>query len=102
MFRALNSGLAWATRQVAKADVDPERKLALMEKLRARANAATRSRQRIRTARDLQTWAELWVDRAYLGAERRRQCPPAPSPLRTSHARQAPGLRPRTGNGPDG
>lgn len=76
VFRALNSGLAWATRQVAKADVDPERKLALMEKLRAARQRSDEIRASIRTARDLQTWAELWVDRAYLEA----RSAPAPVP----------------------
>ncbi len=77
IFRSLNTTLAWATRQTAKADIEPETKLALMEQLRAARQRSDEIRASIHSPRDLQTWAELSIDRAY--QEARNAPPPAPS-----------------------
>ncbi|NPV07819.1 MAG: hypothetical protein HPY83_07630 [Anaerolineae bacterium] len=78
VFRALNSALAWAARRAATSDLEPERKLALMEKLRQARQRSDEIRATVRTPRDLQTWADLWVDRAYREA-RSAPVPSAPS-----------------------
>jgi len=76
IFRSLNTTLAWATRQTAKAEIEPEKKLALMEQLRAARQRSDEIRVSVHGARDLQTWAELSIDRAYQEARNA----PAPAP----------------------
>jgi len=76
VFRALQAGLAWALRQTATADLRQEERLCLMERLRQARSRLEEIRGRVHTAHDLNTWAELWVDRAY----REARAAPAPMP----------------------
>ena len=65
IFRAIQGTLSWALRQVATAELPQEEKLSLVEQLRQARARADEYRSRTRTSRDLRTWADLWVDRAY-------------------------------------
>jgi hypothetical protein len=64
-FMAIQAALAWAMRQAATAADPQEDKLRLVEQLRQARARADEIRARSRTSRDLKTWADLWVDRAY-------------------------------------
>ena len=77
IFRALNMALAWASRQTAKSDLDQDKKLALMERLRLARERSEEIRAAVHSPRDLQTWAELSIDRAYQEARN------APAPVPT-------------------
>jgi hypothetical protein len=76
VYHAFQSALAWALRQVAKSDLPSEGKLALMDRLRAARERLDEIRTAARTTRDLKTWADLWVDRAY----RETRAAPGPAP----------------------
>ncbi len=96
-FRAVHSALAWALRQVTTSDLEPEAKLALVEVLRGARQRGEEIRGRVRSPRDLQTWADLWVDRAYQEV-RSAPAPAARGPLpryvlnmRVSHPDFGPG-----------
>ena len=65
IFDAMQSALSWAIRQAAKAAGSPEDKLHLVEQLHHARARLDEIRPRLRGPRDLQTWADLWVDRAY-------------------------------------
>jgi hypothetical protein len=80
IFRELASGLAWSMRQVAKSDKAPEEKVQLLEVLRRARARLEEIQRRVHTSRDLQPWADLWVDRAYLEA-RQQAGPPRGGPL---------------------
>ena len=62
---AIRSTLAWALRQAAKAELAGPDKLALVELLRQARARFDEMRAAVRSPNDLNTWAELWVDRAY-------------------------------------
>jgi len=65
IFRAIQATLAWAMRQTAKAEIDPNEKLRRMEQLRQARRRYEEIRQSVRSSQNLQTWAELWIDRMY-------------------------------------
>ena len=75
VFRALQATLSWALRQAATAELPPDGKLHLMEMLRQARACCDEMHAKVRSARDLGTWAELWVDRAY------KEARSAPAPL---------------------
>lgn len=75
ILRAIQATLAWALRQAAKAELPQERKIELMERLRAARARFDQVRPAIRSANDLNTWAELWIDRSY------REARAAPQPV---------------------
>lgn len=68
IYRAFQAALAWALRRAAKADLPTDGKLALMDRLRTARARLDEIRSAARTPRDLKTWADLWIDRAYQDA----------------------------------
>jgi hypothetical protein len=90
--RAIQAALAWAMRQAAKSESEGEDKLRLLEQMRQARTRFDEIRGRVRTDRDLQAWAELWVDRAY---EETRSAPrqpargPVPRYVLNMHVRHA-------------
>ena len=76
VYGAFQTGLAWALRQAAKAELSADGKLALVDRLRAARARFEGIRSSARTSRDLKTWADLWVDRAYQDA----RATPGPAP----------------------
>lgn len=81
VLRSMQATLAWAMRQVAKSSTEEQDKLRLLEQLREARARFDDIRARLHSSRDLQTWAELWVDRAYADAHSLPRSPargPAP------------------------
>ncbi|MHB0875347.1 MAG: hypothetical protein ACYC5O_04800 [Anaerolineae bacterium] len=76
VYAAFRTALSWALRQAAKAELSAEGKLALVDRLRTARDRLEEIRAAARTSRDLKTWADLWVDRAY----QETRAAPGPAP----------------------